>query len=74
MLRKLHGRKLAVCLLGGTVYALFAAVGWQAEHGGHIRAGYALLTAVLLVGIIGIKHILYAAIRHQEQQKSEEPS
>ena len=32
------------------------------------------LTAVLLVGIIGIKHILYAAIRHQEQQKSEEPS
>ena len=49
MLRKLHGRKLAVCLLGGTVYALFAAVGWQAEHGGHIQAGYALLTAALLV-------------------------
>lgn len=32
------------------------------------------LTAVLLVGIIGIKHILYAAIRRQEQQKSEEPT
>ena len=31
MLRKLHGRKLAVCLLGGAMYALFAAFGWQAE-------------------------------------------
>ena len=49
MMRKLHGRKLAVCLLGGAMYALFAAFGWQAEHGGHIRLGYALLTAALLV-------------------------
>lgn len=32
------------------------------------------LTAVLLVGIIGIKHILYAAIRRQEQQKAMEPT
>ena len=32
------------------------------------------LTALLLVGIIEIKHILYASIRRQEQQKSEEPS
>lgn len=32
------------------------------------------LAVVLLVGIIGIKHILYAAIRRQEQQKSEEPT
>ncbi|MFR2150564.1 MAG: hypothetical protein ACLS7Z_08635 [Christensenellales bacterium] len=49
MLRKLHGRKLAVCLLGGAMYALFAAFGWQAEHDGHIHLGYALLTAALLV-------------------------
>lgn len=49
MLRKLHGRKLAVCLLGGAMYALFAAFGWQAEHNGHIHLGYALLTAALLV-------------------------
>ena len=42
MLRKLHGRKLAVCLLGGAMYALFAAFGWQAEHDGHIHLGYAL--------------------------------
>ncbi len=32
------------------------------------------LTVVLLIGIIVIKHTLYAAIRRQEQQKSEEPS
>ena len=32
------------------------------------------LTAVLLVGIIRIKHLLYTAIRRQEQQKSEEPT
>mgnify|MGYP005927204631 FL=1 len=49
MLRKLHGRKLAVCLLGGAMYAFFAAFGWQAEHDGHIHLGYALLTAALLV-------------------------
>lgn len=49
MLRKLHGRKLTVCLLGGAMYALFAAFGWQAEHDGHIHLGYALLTAALLV-------------------------
>ena len=49
MLRKLHGRKLATCLLGGAMYALFTAFGWQAEHGGHIHPGYALLAAALLV-------------------------
>ena len=32
------------------------------------------LTVVLLVGIIVIKHTLYAAIRRQEQHKSEELS
>ena len=49
MLKKLHGRKLAVCLLGGAMYALFSAFGWQAEHGGVIWAGGALLVAALLV-------------------------
>ena len=49
MLKKLHGRKLAVCLLGGAMYALFSAFGWQAEHGGIIWAGGALLVAALLV-------------------------
>ena len=39
MLKKLHGRKLAVCLIGGAMYALFSAFGWQAEHGGVIWAG-----------------------------------
>ena len=38
MLKKLHGRKLAVCLIGGAMYALFSAFGWQAEHGGVIWA------------------------------------
>ena len=52
MLKKLHGRKLAVCLLGGAMYALFTAFGWQAEHDGHIRLVYALLTAALLTGPI----------------------
>lgn len=33
-----------------------------------------LLTAVLLIGVLAIKHMLYASIRRQEQQKSEEPS
>ena len=37
MLKKLHGRKLAVCLIGGAMYALFSAFGWQAEHGGALR-------------------------------------
>ena len=32
------------------------------------------LTALLLIGIIGMKHALYAAIHRQEQRKSEEPS
>ena len=32
------------------------------------------LTVVLLAVIIRIKHYLYAAVRRQEQQKSEEPS
>ena len=49
MLKKLHGRKLAVCLIGGAMYALFSAFGWQAEHGGVIWAGGALLVAALLV-------------------------
>ena len=49
MLKKLHGRKLAVCLIGGAIYALFSAFGWQAEHGGVIWAGGALLVAALLV-------------------------
>ena len=49
MLKKLHGRKLAVSLLGGAMYALFAALGWQAEHEGHIRLIPALLVAALLV-------------------------
>lgn len=30
MLRRLCGRKKAACLLGGGMYALFAAFGWQA--------------------------------------------
>ena len=50
MLKKLHGRKLAVCLIGGAMYALFSAFGWQAEHGGVIWAGGALLVAALLAG------------------------
>ena len=49
MLKKLHGRKLAVCLIGGAMYAFFSAFGWQAEHGGVIWAGGALLVAALLV-------------------------
>ena len=49
MLRKLHGRKLATCLLGGAMYALFTAFGWQAEHIGHIHLGYALLAAAILI-------------------------
>ncbi len=32
------------------------------------------LTALLLAAILFIKHSLYAAIRHQERKKSEEPS
>lgn len=32
------------------------------------------LTVLLLIGIIVTKHTLYAAIRRQERQKSEEPS
>lgn len=32
------------------------------------------LTAMLLIGIIILKRTLYAAIRRQERQKSEEPS
>ncbi len=32
------------------------------------------LTAMLLIGIIILKRTLYAAIRRQEQHKSEEPS
>ncbi len=33
-----------------------------------------VMTAVLLVGIIALKHTLYAFIRQQKKQKSEEPS
>lgn len=32
------------------------------------------LTAVLLIGIIVIKHTLFTLIHRQEQEKSEEPS
>ena len=49
MLKKLHGRKLAVCLIGGAMYALFFRL-WLAGRArrGHLGGG-ALLVAALLV-------------------------
>lgn len=50
MLRRLCGRKKAACLLGGGIYALFAAFGWQAEHNGGCHPALALgIAAVLLL-------------------------
>ena len=50
MLRRLCGRKKAACLLGGGMYALFAAFGWQAEHNGGCNPVLALgIAAVLLL-------------------------
>ena len=48
MLRRLCGRKKAACLLGGGMYALFAAFGWQAEHNGGCNPALALVIAAAL--------------------------
>lgn len=48
MLRRLCGRKKAACLLGGGIYALFAAFGWQAEHNGGCNPALALVIAAVL--------------------------
>ena len=49
MLRRLCGRKKAACLLGGGMYALFAAFGWQAEHNGGCHPVLALVIAAVLL-------------------------
>ncbi len=41
-------RKRAVALLGGLMFALLGALGWQMEHGGACRLPQALLAAALL--------------------------
>ena len=73
MLKKLHGRKLAVCLLGGAMYALFTAFGWQAEHDGHIRLVYALLTAALLTGPIAALLAVLLERGYARSIKAEKP-
>ncbi|MBQ7887854.1 MAG: hypothetical protein IJ313_13345 [Clostridia bacterium] len=42
-------RKRAAIVLGGAMYALFAAFGWQAEHYGESRIAQALLVSAALV-------------------------
>ena len=42
-------RKRTVCLLGGAMYALFAAFGWQAQHNGGCKPALALLVAAVLL-------------------------
>lgn len=48
MLKRLCGRKRAACLLGGEMYALFMAFGWQAEHDGGCHLALALAIAAVL--------------------------
>lgn len=54
------GRKRAVIVCSGAMYALFASLGWQAQHLGQSDLPRALLTAVLLfVPAAGILALLF---------------
>ena len=44
-----RGRRCGIILLGGTMYALMASFGWQAEHLEVSRPGHALLAAAALL-------------------------
>ena len=46
-----RGRKRAVTLLGGAMYALMASFGWQAEHLAQSRPVHGLLAAAALMPI-----------------------
>ena len=63
-------RKRAALVLGGVMYALFAAFGWQAEHYGEVRMAKALfVSAALVLPAMGLLHLLFSAA---EKQRSSE--
>jgi len=59
-------RKRMTAALGGAMYALFAAFGYQAEHYGESRIGLGLLTAAVL--LIPAAVLLYWLLSRSERQ------
>ena len=63
-----RGRRCGIILLGGTMYALMASFGWQAEHLEVSRPGHALLVAAALLPLFAAALALLLRLSERNAQ------